>query len=449
MTRHISAPPPPRNHLCTLSRVGYSFTSAIGDIIDNSIAANAKHIEIIFLATGDEPSIHILDNGSGMSEAELIENMVIGCKDPDIDREIGDLGRFGAGLKTASFSQAKELTVISWKKLSEVGAARWNTELVKEKNAWILEVFDKHEIEELRLISKFTLPSTGTIVSWSKLSCIDFKAGSSSIPHQIAKLCDELSKYLSLYFHRFLSSGLKITLNNRKLKPLDPFMREIKGYEEGPSQTLRSNRGFVRLQAHVLPRLTNLTNEQLEIYGGGKEISRSQGLYVYRDRRLILAGGWYGLATQDELGKLTRIQIDIPATLDSEWSTDVKKSSLTIPRKIRQILKRIIPSPVARSRRVMSYEGKKEVESDYWSVITNNAEGKELIKYQVNSENELLQEIYSEIPNSIKRKLGKYLLGVSASLPVNHIYATKADRPKSIETVEVNDELENFLESFK
>ena len=200
MSEFIDGSPPPKNHLTTLSRVGYTFTSAVGDLIDNSIAAGSQNISILFKLVNEAPAFIITDDGSGMNSQELKKNMVIGCKDPDDKREEKDLGRFGSGMKTASFSQARLLTVVSRTSAdSEASAARWDTDLIKEKNQWILEVLAEKDIANLTYLIDFNELNSGTVVCLQALTCLDNNPDVSS---QISILCNELTDYIQLYFHR-------------------------------------------------------------------------------------------------------------------------------------------------------------------------------------------------------------------------------------------------------
>src|SRR5258708_3144611 len=91
--------------------IGYSLQTAIADIVDNSIAAKEKNIWIDLEWNGENTAVIITDDGIGMSKDELINAMRPGSKNPLADRSSEDLGRFGLGLKTASFSQCRILTV--------------------------------------------------------------------------------------------------------------------------------------------------------------------------------------------------------------------------------------------------------------------------------------------------------------------------------------------------
>ena len=146
MPEIVDGMPQPKSHIKTLTKIGYDLNSAISDIIDNSITASAREINIK-CPPSDDPYVLISDDGHGMDLQELLENMKIGCKDPDEERELHDLGRFGSGMKTASFSQARKMTVITKKKDSDIAAARWDIDLIEETNSWCLEKLDLKDIE--------------------------------------------------------------------------------------------------------------------------------------------------------------------------------------------------------------------------------------------------------------------------------------------------------------
>lgn len=432
MAISVDASPPPSNHIETLKKVGYSFNSAVGDIIDNSIAAQCSKIEFIFLPLSEGPRLLIVDDGFGMNYSELQESMVIGCKNPNDERQKGDLGRFGSGLKTASFSQADILTVASKTGNSEISAARWDTKLVQELNKWTLQIFENDDLNTLDYLHLLKFRKSGTIVCWDNLSCIEIDENAPDVQDQVAKLCVELGLYIGKYFHRFLigNNSIEITINGKSVDCQDPFMRNINGYEEGPSTSLRSRKGVISIYSHILPRFNQMTKEQIEIYGGNRNITQKQGLYIYRNRRLIVEGGWLGLAPSKEGSNLARIQIDIPSEMDNEWETDLKKSELKLPPKIRAMLKKIIGSPIRKSRRVHNYAGKKESENPFWQIKENEIEG--TIQYEVNGNHADLHDIQNCLASSKRNLLTRFLISISKNIPINHIYSTMSTSPKSI-----------------
>ena len=155
----------------SLRAFGYDISTAIADLIDNSITANAREISIRFDWNSNDPFISIADDGHGMTECELFEAMKTGSKNPLEIRDERDLGRFGLGLKTASFSQCKRLTVASKTKESAVSVRCWDLDIVNETNEWIL--LKKVTNTADRIIAEyFSDKSNGTVVVWEKLDKI-------------------------------------------------------------------------------------------------------------------------------------------------------------------------------------------------------------------------------------------------------------------------------------
>src|SRR5262245_44102648 len=120
-TEYEISAPKPCSLVESLRSVGYAVPTAIADILDNSIAAHAKNVWIDFHWAGPDSRISILDDGHGMSEAVLADSMRPGSANPLDSRRPDDLGRFGLGLKTASFSQCRRLSV--WSKSAASGLA--------------------------------------------------------------------------------------------------------------------------------------------------------------------------------------------------------------------------------------------------------------------------------------------------------------------------------------
>ncbi|MBC8549651.1 MAG: ATP-binding protein [Candidatus Brocadiales bacterium] len=446
MPRLIDHSPSPKSHIKTLMRIGYTLNSAVADIIDNSITAGAKNIEVYAPPGMDEPTISILDDGCGMDLDDLTENMRIGCKDPEEERQEGDLGRFGSGMKTASFSQARQLTVVTRKQGSALVAARWDIDKIEESDSWCLEVFRQDEIDEINGLAENFPSESGTQIIWSKLTVLE--KGNHALDHdlELAHRLAELKSYLALHFHRFMVGFNKrlFSLNNTIIEHVDPFMTREKGYQEGPSEKLRCKGGHIVIQTHVLPHFKNMSPERLEELGGADGISQGQGLYIYREKRLISAGGWLGLARNSQLGALARVQVDIPSSLDNDWSTDVKKASLQIPPRVKRSLKKFLADPIKRSRKVHRYRGKQDVANNFWRVCED--ENTNTITYQIDSDNELLSSLVQRCGNDERRMLVNYLKQLAVNLPINHIYEKMAERPRDVSQESVNlDALEEML----
>lgn len=438
MPKVIDHAPSPKSHIKTLMRIGYTLNSAVADVIDNSITACARNIEIYSPPGMDNPVISILDDGCGMDLDELTANMRIGCKDPTEDRQKGDLGRFGSGMKTASFSQARQLTVVTKKKGHSLVAARWDIDKVEETDSWCLEVFHDDEVAGIEGISDDFPEDSGTQIIWSKLTCLEVGSHVQDHDTQLAHRLTELRRYIALYFHRFMSGSDKCVfrLNNTIIKPVDPFMTREPGYQEGPSEKMRCKGGHIVIQTHVLPHFKKMDPERLEEFGGADGITHNQGLYIYRENRLISAGGWLGMARNSQLGALARVQVDIPSSLDNDWSTDVKKASLQMPPRVKRELRKFLADPVKRSKRVHKYRGKLDKANKFWKICEDENTG--VITYQIDTENSKLLELIDKSDVDNRRLIVDYLTQLATSLPINHIYEKMSERPRDVNQEEID-----------
>lgn len=133
MAREHRLPPSAASLSASMRDLGYSLETAVADLIDNSISAGATEIDIFCTPALANPALAIIDNGGGMDADRLVAAMRHGAGNPRQPRTPGDLGRFGLGLKTASFSQCKRFTVVSARK-GEHNAAEWNLDLVDERD---------------------------------------------------------------------------------------------------------------------------------------------------------------------------------------------------------------------------------------------------------------------------------------------------------------------------
>ena len=431
MPKPVDGTPSPKSLIKTLMRVGYDFNMAVGDIVDNSISADAKNIRIFTTLEPQNPTFSIYDDGWGMSEKELYENMKLAAKDPSLERDENDLGRFGSGMKTASFSQARKLIVISKKKGAKICGAYWDIDEIESSDSWeVLMGLSEKEINSIDGFDKDMLSETGTVIIWHKI--ISFKETQhTSLENIIANTIDSMSKYLSLHFHKFMQSNDKVSffVNQRKLSPINPFIKG-KGSMDLTPENIRGKKGNVEIKPHVLPHPQYLSQSQIDKLGGIDAIYKNQGLYIYRANRLIIAGGWMGLSSRNILGNLARVEVNIPASLDDEWSTDVKKSSLQLPLMVQRKLKQICQRPIGISRGEHTHRGKKEEVNEYWFINENKQDN--TTKYEVHLKNNELIEIAEKMTQTNRIKLKEFLRNLSKYLPVHHIFSRIGKSPKSV-----------------
>lgn len=407
-----------------LRDIGYSLETAISDVIDNSITAGAHRIKINTETFSEEPYIAIIDDGDGMTEEELVAAMRPGSRNPLATRDEPDLGRFGLGLKSASFSQCRRLTVVS-RKSGQTSAAIWDLDDVAERNEWAVQLPDG--VAGIPAVEQ--LGPKGTLVLWQKL---DRLTGGYS--HNAAKRAEvinqriaETERHLRLVFHRFMedSKPLRILLNERLLRPLDPFARKNPATIADPEEVLTLIRGDVEIQSFTLPHHKQVGKTEWEDIGGPEGHLKSQGFFLYRGKRLILHGTWFGLCRQSEITKLSRVRIDIPNSMDADWKIDVKKSSAQLPPVVRDRLKKVIERILAGSKRTYSKRGQKLVDHErlpLWHRI--QADGQ--IRYRPNVEHPAFADFAESLPPDLRRGFFNCIALVGASLPIETLHADMA-----------------------
>ncbi len=307
--------------------IGYSIETAIADIIDNSIAAQAGQVDIDFFPIGDA-YISILDNGHGMTSEELIGAMQYGSRNPLETREESDLGRYGLGMKTASLSQCRILTVLT-KKAGVFSGAQWNLDHVQKTGDWSLLLVDETEAHGYPSTEKLKNYENGTLVIWQGLD--RFAVGENDMADAFSRKMELIRDHLSLVFHRYLSgeTGIKkleIKMNDLAIVPQDPFLIK-KSTQLMDDETIIVKGAKVKVTPYILPHTSKLTQKELKDLGGKDGLRKNQGFYVYRNKRLLVWGNWFRLMRQGDLSKLARVQVDIPNSLDDLWTLDIKKST--------------------------------------------------------------------------------------------------------------------------
>jgi Histidine kinase-, DNA gyrase B-, and HSP90-like ATPase len=357
------ANPHPGGTIESLRSLGYTVEAAIADLIDNSIAAHAQQVDVTFSWDGRESWVAVVDNGNGMSEHELVTAMTVAARGPDAPRGPHDLGRFGMGLKTASFSQARKLVVTSGGIKADSPATRaWDLDLVKKSGEWRL-LCEASEADQQLLNRLWT--GQGTVVLWRHLHRFDLSsvsAGDETAQGHFYEDVRRVEAHLGMVFARFLDGKDRISLsiNGNPLRPWDPFLRYRRFVQHLPVEEIPVSDGTMRVAGFVLPHLRYLSDSEAQLAAGPRGWMDQQGFYVYRRDRLILAGDWLGIRGLRKEDKyiLARVAVDVPAELDSEWSIDVRKSSAVPPLAARPHLKRIAADARRRAAAVLTQRGR-------------------------------------------------------------------------------------------
>lgn len=330
--------------LITSSRaIGYNMKTAVADVVDNSISARAKTVEIQWRWQGRETWIAVVDDGEGMNLNELIAAMRLGSVDPAQERSPADLGRFGLGLKTASFSQCKSLTVLSKKDGYAVVTRTWDLDLVRELKAWRLTSWTPG-IPEFETWKRFLEErGSGTVVLWTKLDRIlgDKENLQDADKAEFVSNLKDTADHLGLTFHKFLEQqgGLKLNLsiNGEPIEPFDPAVSSAGEKRRLLDKRVRSA-GAVEIQGMTVPYFPSLTPEEHREWKSSAWYDM-QGFYVYRGKRLLVAGDWLGMFRKAESSKHARVFIDLKNSEDHSWRIDVKKSMAIPPSELHQTLR--------------------------------------------------------------------------------------------------------------
>ena len=360
-TRHV--PPKAGAMLEALRGFGYSTAAALADVIDNSISAGATEVRVRFDWAGEDSRVAVSDNGHGMDDAELELAMTLGAKNPLDERSPTDLGRFGMGLKTASLSQCRRLTVASKRRGRPVSCLRWDLDALaaSQDDGW--HMFEGPAYGSEAFLQPLSSGSSGTLVLWERLDRIVTPGYDLS---HFADLVDDVELRLAMVFHRLLEGTtptFRLLVNEKLVAPWDPFMigHPAKPWHSPIARTMTSS-GAIEAQCHVLPHKDRLSEGEFQRGGGPAGWTSQQGFYVYRNRRLLLAGGWLGLGqgrtwNREEFHRLARIRLDIPNTADADWRIDVKKSTARPPVVVRSWLTKLAEDTRERARRVFAFRG--------------------------------------------------------------------------------------------
>lgn len=417
--------------------IGYSLDSALADIIDNSITAKAKRVDLLIDTVSQSPKLGVVDDGIGMTEPELLDAMRPGSRSPLDIRAAGDLGRFGLGLKTASFSQCRRLTVIS-RHGGRTSGARWDLDEVARVNDWLVELLD--EPIEVPWIDR--LGESGTLVLWEKMDRLLDRGATDR--GDLVRRIDEATSHLELVFHRYIRgergiSKVAIHLNGRRLDGFDPFATDHPATQPGALEPIQLGGHKVEVQAFTLPHHKKVTAADWTRLGGREGYLRNQGFYVYRNKRLIMHGTWFCLARQMELTKLARVRIDMPAELDAEWKIDVKKASAQPPLQVRSRLRRIIDHIGARSKRVYTARGRK-LATDTRLPVWLRIQDKNEIRYQLNPEHPVFVDFAARLPRDLGSDFRRVLETASSAMPVDALFADVSGSPEHVSGGHLSDD---------
>jgi len=403
-----------------------------------------------------------MDNGKGINSKDIDRVMKFGSQSPDERRNEKDLGRFGLGLKTASLSQAKRFTVCS-KIENDIVCKTWDVDHIKEVKDW--QVINTKFNIELPYYNKLHKLTNGTIILWEKMDKVlsdKWEVNNYKDECKFIELKQKVQKHIEMVFHRFLEGKtplINIYINNKKVKPWDPFFENHTATERTPEEPIPIGNEIVKIKGFILPHKDKLSIEEYETFKGIKGWTNQQGFYIYRNKRMLVAGDWLGLGdnnkiwTKEEQYKLARIRIDIPNTLDLDWDIDVKKSKAKPPQSLKYRIISLAQDVRLKAREVFAHRGQYKKRSSELAVESiwksNIIEGKR--NYFLDRKHALIKQVIKN--TSDKTSLNALLTIIEQTVPIERIWLEVAEKPeshmKSFEDIKNNEILELAKEYYE
>ena len=443
------------NFIDSYRNIGYSIETAITDVIDNSIFAQATeiHVDMIWDPYGTkEPFVRISDNGIGMTDEELHEAMRLACRSPLAIRDSDDLGRFGLGLKSASFSQCRRFTVIS-RKDTDIACKQWDIDQIKDKGFQLIDCTPS----EIGLDDSIPEES-GTVVVWQNLDHLNIP--NELDPGKKDRLWTDVLK--RVHTHIQITYGdfkNKITFffNGNPVKLWSPFA--IEGANITTDEEIPFEESSVRVRTYILPK--TMSPEETNMIPFEKSMNEMQGFYVYRNKRLIKYGGWLNLQKMEnkEAFRLARIRLDIDNSMDDAWQIDVKKENAVCPPALVDKLASYAKQARTDSRKIFRSKGrtlkrKSENSKSTFLWAYGSKDGKAY--YEINRANPLIKSFNDGLDDDQQKSFQLLLKAIENHIPVMSILETESssggayvdNHPSSeIGDKELADTFESLIES--
>jgi len=349
-TEKLEVLPDPKRMIEGLRDTGYEFNTAIADLIDNSIAASATLVDVkIEMNFRGELRLSIADNGIGMNRDGLINAMKYGSAERP---HPSSLGKFGLGLKTASTAFCRRLMVTTCKAPEfDIIRAYWDLDHVVKVGKWelLIDKSDKETIDHLNETTK----EGGTVIVWEEIDRLMKNYSTpSGVPAQKAlkRIVEELKDHVAMIYQRFLDTSftnapdVTIKINGDNIEPWDPFCKSESVKVASETVEVEGPDSSFQINAFVLPRREEFSS--VEAANRAKIRNDLQGIYIYRENRLIHYADWLGMFTKEPHGTLLRVEFSFDHKLDEAFRIDIKKSQITLNTALYEYLKdEFLPAP--------------------------------------------------------------------------------------------------------
>lgn len=356
MVRKQTLPPNPARLIEGLRDTGYDFNTALADIVDNSVDAEATKIDIrIEMDPDGDIIITVADNGCGMDEKTLLDGMTYGASG-HIDPK--RLGKFGLGLKTASTAFCRKLSVITRDTMdSQPLKAIWDLDHVVKASEWEL-LIDEPDPFEKGLLEETAPSSSGTVVVWDKIDRLLKNYVNPTGNHArkaLEKIIKDFNDHASMVYQRFLdfedgrARNIEITVNKRPINSWDPFCENEQGTEKVAEQNVPveltdGSSAKFQIKAFILPRREHFSSP--EAAKAARLANNMQGIYIYRENRLIHPADWLGMFSKEPHLSLLRVEFSFDHFMDQAFNVDIKKSRILLNNDLyKWILNQFLPAP--------------------------------------------------------------------------------------------------------
>lgn len=424
--------PNPEMFIKSIAEQGYTLETALADLMDNSISADADKIEILSEQKDGKITVYISDNGIGMNETQLAANMRFPSNSMESARDKNDLGRFGLGMKTASFSQTRKFTVVSRETGTTQFAARtWDVQYLKETGKWRIKINTVEQIESI--IENYNYSSENhhkefkdfipnTIIKWEGLYKFDnYLKPENQFKHFKEQLNKVTFEYLGIVFHSFMErSGkpLQIRINNKRIDPFNPFLSRSKELPRSLGvREMHFNKDVLKMEAFVLP--VGACDEESEWSTPNNNLLDLEGLYIYRGDRIIFFGGWNNIIKKEARLKLARLKIQVGNLNDDKLQLNVSKSKISIPYELKNGVLRYIVELRNEAKKEYNNRGvrkkSKSISKTSSDLLSRTVTTKGAI-YEINKNFPLLKVIQQDLKDSHKKSFDLFLRAVNLLL---------------------------------
>jgi len=438
--------PNPEHLIKSIAEQGYSLETALADLIDNSISANANRIEIITKTTEEPFTLFLADNGNGMNLKDLKKSMEFPSNSIEENRDENDLGRFGLGMKTASFSQTRKFTVISREKGTRKFAGRtWDVNYLKKCDKWrlllndddeinnIISIYKRHSKDHLNQFDNF---EANTIIVWEGLykfeDFLEESVRKDAVNRQITEVTND---HLSLVFHRFMerkANPVKIRINNRILSPFNPFPTQEPDFRSIEYRQRRFGKDNIKIEGFVLPaRSIEESQGFASIWTTrSRGLMDMEGIYVYRSNRIILFGGWNGLIRKASRLQLARLRVEVGNGVDNLLHLNVAKSQISIPHDLKEAFESYVEELKEEAIKEYYNRGIKRSSDKKDCAITQLFEripSNRGILLEINKDFPVLKELYDELSKNQRSYMNVFVRMVNTQ--INKIRHYHEDTP--------------------